>query len=740
MQTARQSRRQPAVAETVPPDRASFREVEEALKRYDETLLRQVAAKLFKPRGQWPAEELIERALAALSNPTVVARRLKALEPAERQILALIGHSRQANWHLGNLVELAMALGSKDGLSPILALLECGLLCPVLPDSVTRLRKFEQWLGQAGSTGLRVFAHPIVTDRTLGERFDLPDLSESVKEWKTNSVADKKHPRAPTLSISHAPTHEADGLEWPLRLALLWQQVTGNPLRRTQQGDFFKRDLERLGDESLLHAAPADNLAELPDRGLLAVALAEAVGVLENRDGELHAGVLPSGWDEGLLPALAALWAALPNVETWNPLKGWCSPATTGHGNPYPSAYLLAMMLLAHLPAGAWANPAALEEWLIERHPHWSHESVRPSQKRSWLTAFLLGLAYQLKLVQARKAPAGDWLVRLSDTGRWLLGLGEAPETPHYPQTLLVQPNLEIIAYRQGLTPSTIASLSRFADWKSLGAACMLQLGPESVYRALQSGLSFEDIQRLLQEQSMRGVPAGVVDSLRTWANKRERIAVYPAVTLLEFASTDDLSEALSRGLSAVRVSDRLAMVVSEGAIDYRHFRLAGSRDYGLPPEKCVEVEPDGITLSIDLSRSDLLVDTELRRFAEPLETSAKEGRRQYRLTQASLIAGRDSGFGIRSLEEWFVQRTGQPISPAARLLLTAAQMPASALRSQLVLHVPAPEIADGLLQYPPTAPLIEARLGPTTLAVTEENAPALRERLRSLGLSLDSQ
>lgn len=742
MQTARPIRRQEPVAETVVPNRAgvdSLKQIQETFEHYDEALLRQVAARLFKPRSQWPAAELIERSLAALENPTVIARRLKELAPAERQVLALIGHSRQPNWHLGNLVELAMALGNSDGLPPILALLESGLLYPCLPEGIGRLRKFEQWLGQAGATGLRVFAHSAVAVAAIGEKLGLPDLSEPAAEPETVSPAQKKHPRAPTLSLAHNPVHEADGLEWPLRLALLWQQVSANPLRRTQQGEFFKRDLERLGDESLLTVAPSDNLAELPDRGLLAVALGEAVGVVEEANGELRAAELPSEWDEGLLPALAALWAALPNLESWNALKGWTSPVTTGHGNPYPSAYLLALMLLARMPVNSWADPAALEEWLMENHPHWSHESVRPSQRKSWLAAFLLGLAYQLRLVQARKSPGGGWLVRLTDVGRWLLGLAEAPVIQHYPQTLMVQPNLEVIAYRQGLTPNLIAALSRFADWKSLGAACMLQLGPTSVYRALQLGMSFDDIQQVLKQHGMRGVPAGVIDALRTWANKRERIAVYPSVTLFEFGNAEDLSEALARELSAIRLTDRLALVTTEGSTDFRHFRLAGTRDYGLPPEKCVEVETDGLTLSIDLARSDLLVDTELRRFAEPLETSAREGRRQYRMTQASLVAGCDSGFGIRALEEWFGQRTGQPVSPAARLLLTASQMPPAALHRQLVLHVPAPEIADGLLQYAATAPLIAARLGPTTLAVAEENAAVLRQRLHSLGLNVES-
>src|SRR5579875_3925182 len=102
------------------------------LESYDETLLRQVAARLVKPRNQWPIEDLIERGAAAASNPVIIDRRLQDLTPPARRVLALIAHSRQPFWALGNLVELTIALGHGDGLQPVLELLEAGLLYPGL--------------------------------------------------------------------------------------------------------------------------------------------------------------------------------------------------------------------------------------------------------------------------------------------------------------------------------------------------------------------------------------------------------------------------------------------------------------------------------------------------------------------------------------------------------------------------------------------------------------------------------
>jgi hypothetical protein len=555
------------------PDPAPWSDrLRRALSCYGEPLLRAVAGRLLRPRNQWPAEELIERCVAAVANPAVLDRRLQEREPTERRLLTLIAHSHQPLWRLGNLVELGLALGHADGLRPVFALLEAGLLFPVLPEAAPPLASFEQWVGLAGSAGLTVFAHPLVASRARGEDLGLPALPSVIAE-------------------TGAP-QEGDGLEWPLRLAAVWQQVASGPLRRTQGGSFFKRDLDRLRQDPLLSGPPADSLADLPDPALLAVALAEAEGLLPGADGELRAGPLPASWQEGLSDTLGSLYAGLFRLESWDAQAGFRLEGEEV-GNPFPSAYLLAVELLARLPEGAWARPADVEAWLLGHHPYWKDEGGRmkdesepapgssslllhPSSFRSgWVGAFLLGLLYPLRVVQAAKGDTGEWLVRLAPLGRWLLGQAEEPPAAAaYPQTLLVQPNLEILAYRQGLTPALIARLSQFAAWKALGAACTLQLLPETVYRALEAGLTFETIRETLERHGTRATPAPVIDSLRTWAQKRDRITVYPAAALLEFASAVELDEALARGVPAQRLTDRLALVAHEGAIEFKHFRL----------------------------------------------------------------------------------------------------------------------------------------------------------------------
>jgi hypothetical protein len=690
------------------------------LLRYDESLLRQVAHKLCKPRNQWPVEEIIERVVAALNNAAMVDRRLKEVPAACRQILCVIGHSRQTRWPLGSLVEILVALGVPDGLAPLVTLLESGLLLPELfpfgsnPDDEkisarSKLKNFDTWLGRSDPMPM-LLGSPTVTRRVLTEPLDI---------------------ECPTTTANEGAIHEADGLDWPLRMAVLWQQVLDAPLRRTQQGDYFKRDYDRLNADPLLSSAPTDVLTPVADPGFFGAALALAAGLLREAQSELSASDWSAAWKSPLPPLLVGLWTSLSRITSWNPVVGH-APAQ-GAGNPYPSAYMLAMLLLTRLPENAWATPQSIEDWVAARHPYWLGKQT----DSVGIAKFLLGIAYSLRLLQATKGDAG-WVIRLSPLGRWVMGLNEhMPALPSFKQTLLVQPNLEMLAYRQGLTPELIASLSKIATWKGLGPACTLQLEPHSVYRALEMGESLTSIMHLLEGHGIKALPSAVLDSLKTWSNKRERISIYAAGAIFEFATPAEMNEAITRGLPAVRLTDRLAIVANESQIEYKNFRLTGTRDYTLPPERCVEAEADGVTLSVDLSRSDLLLETEVQRFAEPIERAGTPGRRFYRITPTSILTARQQGASLALLERWFVQRTGLPISAAAQLLMTGPDTAAVELRRQLVLRVGNEHLADGLQQWPGTRDLIVARLGPTTLVVEDAAVPALTERLKELGVKM---
>src|SRR5580692_5774118 len=122
----------------------------ETLAVYAEPLLRAVAAKLVKPRANQPIEELLDKVVAALTNPPVIDRRIRDMPDGVRRLLALIGLSRQPRWKVGQLLTLLAALGHSEGFVPISSALETGLLFPILIGGSPPLDDFAAWLGSAG--------------------------------------------------------------------------------------------------------------------------------------------------------------------------------------------------------------------------------------------------------------------------------------------------------------------------------------------------------------------------------------------------------------------------------------------------------------------------------------------------------------------------------------------------------------------------------------------------------------
>jgi hypothetical protein len=687
--------------------------VRTALSGYTETLLRYVAATLIKPRNPIPHSELIDRMLSTLANPPVIDRRLRDLPAASRKLLAIMGLTHQPRWRVGHLLTTLAAVGHADGFDPIQTTLEAGLLFPERATNAPVLDAFSTWLGEAGVLNAMVFTHPLVSERVRRESFNLDDLSEQCNE----------------------PVQIADGLEWTLRLAAVSQLVADTPVRRTQNGAVFKRDLGRIQSHELLASDPSDHQVRIPDGGVLALLWAAAIGQLEDRQGELHVAEQPTYATPTHRQAIETLVSGWSGIESWDPLTGY-HEYESGL-SPFPSAVVCSVLLLA--AASGWVQPASVSQWLWANHTSWQltlSPEVQKAHGRPWVEAVLLGVLYPLRVVEVCHRN-GPW-VRLTELGRYLFAGGPPPaEPPAFPQTLLVQPNGEILAYRQGLTPVLIAKLTRLARWKSLGPACTLELTADQTYRGLESGLTLAGIVQTLNQHATRPVPSAVVDLLQRWASKRERISVYPSATLVEFQSPADLESALSRGIVGVRITDRIALCPDGNDPDFKSLRLIGNRDYDTKPTQCVNVGDDGVTLTVDARLSDLLLEAEIGRLAEPIHDEYSPGRR-FQITPRSLHRALQTGWKMEDVNRWFVDRTGSPLTATGKLFLSAASLPASLVSKRLVLQLPTAEVADGIVQWPPTARLVEDRLGPTAVTVDEANLTQLVELLTELGVRVE--
>ena len=683
----------------------------DAMSRYSGSLLRDVAAKLVRPRANQAVEELLDKSVAMLTNPPVIDRRVRDLPDASRKLLALIGLSRQPRWKVGHLLALLSALGHDEGFVPFEETLKAGLIYPELPAGHPQLNDFTEWLGSAGIVAAEVFAHPAVAVRARGEDLGLPDLSVG-------------HNLSGQIRV-------ADGLDWPLRLAAVWQQVHASPVRFTQTSTLFKKDLIRLQTDEVLSGQLAGEAIHPPELGVLALAWATASGLIVETGGELTAAPFPTSWENGLTAVLSDLFATLPRVEVWDPLVGYALAADGLSATP--TAGFLTLLLLAKGNT-EWLEVTAIADWLWTHHPTWAGAIPRDSMNTrgaQWVINWLFGIAFPLQLVEA----SGE-LIRLSPLGRHLLADGAAPASaPAFPQTLLVQPNAEILAYRQGLTPSLVATLSRFAWWKGLGPACTLELTAEQTYRGLESGLTLPMMMQTLARHSSRPVPPAVADLLQRWTSKRERITIFASAVLVEFATPAELDNAVNRGIVALRLTDRIGMTAEGAEPALTQLRLIANRDYEAKPQRCVTVSDDGVTLTADAAAADLLLDAEIGRFAVQLPTEPMAPRR-FRLT-AELIRRAGESLSLADIDIWFYERTGQPLSPAGRLFLLGPQSPPPVAMRLLVVRFPTVELADGAMLWPETRALIEERIGPTAIVVSEEHLDTLRAKLGEVGVTV---
>jgi hypothetical protein len=309
-----------------------------------------------------------------------------------------------------------------------------------------------------------------------------------------------------------------------------------------------------------------------------------------------------------------------------------------------------------------------------------------------------------------------------------------------------------VIAYRQGLTPQMVGRLSRFAWWTQIGSALELKLSRESIVFGLDLGSKPEWMLETLSRASQRPLSRGVTEAISHWAERRERVVFYAASTLIEFltqAERDQAIELWPAGGDAapVPVAERFLLVEDDQTVPYGRLRLTSSRDYRRPPDVCVTIEPDGVTLVLDPARADLLVDAEMAQFAEPSPTPERAAgqsgtslSRRFAITSDSLQRGINRGMNPPWLSEWFERRAGRPIPAAVELLLLAksARVPKLKAAKIVVLTAPTPQVLEGLRQLPATGSFLGESLGPTSAAIPEDRVASLQSVLKELGIELE--
>jgi hypothetical protein len=673
--------------------------------RYSEPLLRVVGDALVKPRNKLPIEELLEKCLATLENATAVDRRIRELPHGSRAALIAASRSGQPLWTAGQLIAIAASVGQADGFQTVLTLLTNGLIVPApgrlpIPD-------FDAWFAATGGLQAACVIPGTVRKRAAAITYDWPVLSSSA--WT-------------------GPPAIVDRLDIPLRLAAVRQRVESEAVRLTKTGTLYKKDHTRF-DGDPVFAAPG-----ITDAGLLSLFWAYAAGLLA-RDGEtLSAAPFPEDWHRSTEELTAGLFAASFRMSVWRPLTGAIADPP-GEPAAVATAGLLTAILLSAVPENHGVPIDQLADWLWEHHPSWP--SIVPTEHArnrgiAWVEGWLTAIAVPLGIAEFANNAA-----RLTPLGRSILdGTPVKSDLPAFPTSLLVQPNGELIAYRQGLSADLIRTLSRFARWKVIGPACTLELTVDQVYRGLESGLSVAEILQTLQKHGSRAVPPAVEDLIRRCGSKRERVTVFAAATLVEFMTSADLDQAIGRGLVSIRLTDRIGLTADGRDPDYAGFRLTGNRDYEARQQPCLQVGSDGVTWTVDPTFADLLLDVELHRISRPIldESGAV---RAFAADPAKLRTLAERAPGSEELERWFMNRTGQPMPAAVRLFINGPNSPSPSIRTERIIRFADEIMCDGICQWPDTVRLIRERLGPTSVVVDEERLHELRETLKSIGVAM---
>jgi hypothetical protein len=468
-------------------------------------------------------------------------------------------------------------------------------------------------------------------------------------------------------------------------------------------------------------------------------------------------------------PAFAALQLQEPpEVQAWNWVRAWLrfalwedgigmvrdSDAASGYSSNERRAVremlVWALCQVAHA-AEQWLD---LETFLVDLwsintnenpHAYWHQFAWKPDFKQArdavnppvgparslaswlanagtWAANVLVGTFAYLGLVERGQAQKGSFGFRLTPLGRAVFGAPEQAfvDTAHESHFLTVQPNHEIVAYLDAADTRAVWPLGQMARRVS-GPGERIQtfaLTRESVYQALESGLSLDEMQQFLIEHSRTGLPANVAQSLAEWGRRREALVLRTGVVLAVHPPGQDNS--LPAG---ERLGDR-AMLLSAKAL--RNLKSVPRRDHRTRSRPVLSVAEDGRVSGI--AEADALTLARLSQFAE-------QDAAGWIITADSVRRARDRNMPVGLVMYWLTEEHTGEVPALVETAIHNWYRPASVFLGEVVLlQVPQPEAAAMIRESPRFQPLLLGHVPPNWFLVRPERRETLERLLEELG------
>ncbi|MEA2576006.1 MAG: hypothetical protein QOH93_3304 [Chloroflexia bacterium] len=444
----------------------------------------------------------------------------------------------------------------------------------------------------------------------------------------------KLETRAPYSTESRLPYEMA----WDL-LTLLATAAQGDLQLTLQDSRITKRVAKKINDSFL----QPEDLKAGSDYIDMVVHMAQSLGLLVQTT-EAENGGQPTL----SLTSRAEDWARLSFdaqrrrlYGLWQEDRKWSEPATYGTiywwNSDLTGGRKRLVQHLLDLPVGQWTSLDAFLRKIHMTEPFliWPQDELvrrfglRALQgfRSQWFEIegriigdMLKTMLNWLGVVEiGRDKPKRFISFRVTGEGRDLIDPDSSSESVAVPgKTLLVQPNFEVLV----LHPDSrvLWRLLRMADLVRHDRVSVYVLNKESVMRAVEAGMSPEEITGFLNTNTGKALPQNVGHSIADWARMLKRLTIQ-RVTLVQVDDPSVLDELLAsrktRRMVVLRLSPTTAIAnlpdVSESAREDAWQRLAKElRGAGYVPNLLPEQTGTG--------------DTEATAKAKPLRSQAAEG------------------------------------------------------------------------------------------------------------------